>query len=327
MVRKLIVPLLAGAFFLVGAPEVAHAKTTLKMGTLAPKRSPWGKVFTAWSKHVSQKTNGELEIEWLWNGTAGPEKAVVGKIKSGQLTGAAITAVGLAEIHKPIISLQIPGVFSTWADLDAAREKLRPEFEAAINAAGFHLGGFGDVGQARLMSKGYAVRVPADFRGRHPGVIQEDIIGPKVYEVIGGVTPVPSAVTTFLPKLNSGAVDALTTPSLAAEQLQWASRLDHINTATTGFGIGAVVLSKSVMDGLPADQRELMVESGRKAAAALTKSIRAEDSAAFGRLKKKMTAHDPTDAEKAEWKGVFRQACERLKGALPADVLAKIGAC
>jgi TRAP-type C4-dicarboxylate transport system substrate-binding protein len=318
---------IALALAIVASAAPAEAKTQLKLGTLAPPRSPWGKVFKTWAKAVEQKTNGEVEVIWLWNGTAGPETAMVGKIRSGQLSGAAITAVGLSDIHKPIVALQMPGVFSNWTELDKARNQLIPEFEAAMKQAGFHLAGFGDVGMSRIMSKGYAVRVPGDLKGRHPSVITEDAIYPKVFEVIGGVSPVPGSVTAFLPKLNSGAIDTMITPALAAEQLQWAPRLDHINTVTTGFNIGAVVLSQKQLEQLSADQREIVTSTGKQAAAALTQRIRQADDEAYGRMKKKMKTHTPTGAEEAEWKKVFKAACQRLKGALPGDVLTKIGAC
>lgn len=327
MFRKTAAALGVALFALMGHATLAHARTTLRIATLAPPQSPWGKVFKTWSRAVSARTKGGVNIVWLWNGTAGPEKAVVGKIRSGQISGGAITAVGLAEIHKPILALQMPGAFNSWAQLDRARNKLKPEFMAAMRAKGFYLAGFGDVGIGHIMSRGFAVNTPSDLRGKHPGVVAQDIIAPKVYEVIGGVSPVPSSVTTFLPKLSSGAIDVMDAPSLAAEQLQWASRLDHINTAKTFFGIGAVVLSQGQLDRLPADQREIVTSTGRLAAAALTRRIRSADAAAFARLKRRMAVHNPTPAEAAAWKRVYKQACERLKGALPGNVLRQIGAC
>lgn len=328
MVRRVLAAFLAAAFVVMGTAGVANAKTTLKMATLAPKRSPWGKVFTTWSKAVATKTNDEVEVSWLWNGTGGPESGVVGKIKSGQLAGSAITAVGLAAIDKRFIALQMPGAFNSWAELDSAREKLAAEILADEDLKKkFHVAGFGDVGIGRVMSKGFAVKVPNDLKGKHPGMISEDIIAPKVYEAIGGVSGVPSPVTGFLPKLNSGAIDVMNTPSLAAEQLQWASRLDNINTAETYFGIGAVVMSQKALDGLTADQKEILKTTGKQASDALTKKIRSADAAAYERLKKKMTVHEATGAEKAEWKAVFKKACQNLKSSIPGDALGKIGAC
>lgn len=327
MIRKFAVAAVALSALTVGFAGQAEAKTTLKMATLAPKQSPWGKVFSALSKAIDSKTKGEVEVIWLWNGTAGPEDSVVGKMKSGQIAGAAITAVGLSAIHKPIVALQMPGAFKTWAELDAARNKLRPVFDKAMLDAGFQVSGWGDVGVARFMSSGFAVAVPTDLRGKSPGHIRDDIIGPKLYESIGGVTPKPGTVTEFLPMLSSGSINVMDTPSLAAEQFQWASRLDHINTGVAGFHIGATVTSVKALDGLPADQRKLMEEMSQKAAKALTGIIRKEDDGAFQRLTKKMKVHEPTKDESAQWDALFKKACQKVKNALPGDVLSRIGYC
>ena len=116
-------------------------------------------------------------------------------------------------------------------------------------------------------------------------------------------------------------------PALAAEQLQWASRLTNLNSAGVSYSTGAVVMSKKELDRLSADQREIVSSTGKQAAEALTAKIRKADDDALGRLKKKMTVHDPSDAEKAEWKKVFKKACSNLKAAIPGDALGKIGAC
>lgn len=327
MFRKLTAAALAASFVLAGAAGEAQAKHTLKIATLAPKRSPWGKVFSALADAAKKKTNGEVEIVWLWNGTAGPENGVVGKIKSGQITGAAVTAVGLSAIHKPIVALQMPGAFQSWAELDKARDRLTKEFDKALEAKGFYVSGWGDVGIARMMSKGFAVIKPSDVKGKSPASIREDLIGPKVYEVIGGVRTQPGSVTEFLPMLNSGAINMMTTPSLAAEQLQWASRLDHINDATVGFGVGALVMNDKELDKLPKEHRDILEKLGKIANKELLKNIRKEDDKAFDRLKTRMKLHKQTAAEKKEWQDVWQKACKKVKSALPGDVLSKIGYC
>jgi len=327
MIRKLTAAFLAASFVTAGLAGTAEAKSSIRFATLAPKHSPWGKVFSAWQKVVDEKTKGEVDVQWLWNGTAGPESSMVGKIKSGQITGAAITAVGLSSIHKPIVALQMPGAFQTWAELDKARDALQPQFDKAMTEAGFYVSGWGDVGIARNMSNGFDVKVPDDLKGKTPGILAQDIIGPKVFEVIGGVTAKTGDVVEFLPLLNSGAINVLTAPALAAEQLQWASRLDHINDGVVGFGVGAMVISDKELQKLPKDQRDIMETTGKAAQVALLKSIRKEDDAALERLLKKMTTHHQTDAEKAEWDKIYKKACQRVKTAMPGDVLAKIGYC
>src|SRR5437868_10051654 len=309
---------------------------SIKIGTLAPGESPWGQVFKTWQRALRERTklpDGQktpegkeyaLDLNFFWNGQQGDEAAMVTKMKSGQLDGAAITAVGLGQIHPPILVLQLPGLFTTWEKLDKAREALRGDFEKALDSAGFALPGWGDVGLSRRLSKGFAVASPNDLKGKKPYVWREDPILPAMMQVIGGVTPVPLGVPEVLPNLNTGAIDVVTAPALAAEQLQWASRLDNINTQVVASSIGALVFSKSKLDQLPADLRALLLETGKVAGQALTTRIRNEDAAAFGRLKGKMTVSTPTDAQAAEWAEVWKQTRARLaQGTFPKDLVEK----
>ena len=183
--------------------KASAAEHTLKIGTLAPKASPWGQVFTVWQKAVAEKSGGRMELQFYYNGQQGDEDSMVGKMKSGQLNGAAVTAVGLSKIHKPILALQLPGLFSSWTKLDEKRDGLKRDFEKGALDAGFTIAGWGDVGRAYLMSKGFEVRVPADLQGKKPYMWRADVILPALYQVIGGVSGVPLNVPEVLPNLNT----------------------------------------------------------------------------------------------------------------------------
>jgi TRAP-type C4-dicarboxylate transport system substrate-binding protein len=339
MLRKVLT---AAAFIatMVSATRGSQAEgkrtESVKIGTLAPAESPWGQVFKTWQRALRERTKlpeGQkspegkpysLDLSFFWNGQQGDEAAMVSKMKSGQLDGAAITAVGLGQIHPPILVLQLPGLFTSWEKLDRAREALRSDFERALDAAGFLLPGWGDVGMSRRLSKGFAVARPSDLRGKKPYVWREDPIMPAMLQVIGGVTPVPLGVPEVLPNLNTGAIDVITAPALAAEQLQWASRLDTINTQVVAASIGALVFSKAKLDQLPADLRALLLETGKVAGVALTTRIRNEDAASFSRLKTKMTVSTSNEAELAEWAEVWKQTRARLaQGTFPKELVEK----
>lgn len=328
MMRRKAIHLLSALTILAGigvAQQANAAEFTIKLGTLAPKSSPWGKVFSTWEKAVAEKSGGRLEIQFFYNGSQGDEGAMVGKIKAGQLDGAAITGVGLGKIYKPILALQMPGVFSSWAKLDSARDAMRGEFEKGAADAGFAILGSGDVGQAHAMSKGFAIRIPDDLKGKKPYRWRDDDVMPVFFQTIGGVTPVPLNIPEVLPSLNTGAIDVLIAPALAAEQLQWSSKLDHINSDSSGFAIGALVASSKRLDSLPADLKAILTDTGKVAASALTKRIRSEDDAAFGRLKGKMTVVDLSAEEKGKWEAIFKQVRTRLgQGTFSADLVSKM---
>lgn len=302
----------------------AFAGEKLKIGTLAPAQSAWGKVFKVWQKAVKKKTKGELELQFFWNGQQGDEGAMIGKIKAGQLDAAAVTTVGMSKVHKPILALQTPGLFRDWASLDRAREALRPELEKGIRDAGFEVFGWGDVGKLRGMSKGFAVRVPSDLKGKLPMSWRDDSIGPVVYQVLG-VTPVPLNIPEVLPALNTGKINVLSAPALAAEQLQWTSRLDHVSSEPSVMAIGSMVWSKSRVDALPGDLRTVLASTGALASKALAQRIRKMDDEAYGRLSQKMTVVTLTDAERAQWKAVFEQAGKRLsQGTFSPELMKKL---
>lgn len=327
MLRKAIGSLL-GVLTIAGSAMIttnANAAEVIKIGTLAPKSSPWGKVFTVWEKAVKEKSGDKVELQFFYNGTQGDEGSMVGKMKSGQLDAAAVTAVGLSKIYKPFLALQMPGLFTSWAKLDAARDSMKSEIEKGCADAGFTILGAGDVGQAHLLSKGFAVTTPDDLKGKKPYMWRDDIIAPLIYQVIGGVTPVPLNVPEVLPQLNTGSINVITAPALAAEQLQWASKLDHINEEVAGTAIGAVVISSKRLDALPADLRAIVVDTGKVAADALTKRIRNEDAAAFGRMKGKMTVVALTPDAKSKWEGVFSQVRQRLsQGTFSPELVKKL---
>jgi len=289
---------------------------TLKIGTLAPPDSPWGQVFKVWRRAVHQRSGGALDLQFFWNGQQGDDRAMAAKIRTGQLDGATLAGAGLGEIDRQVLVLQLPGLFREWSKLDAARRDMHATFDASFARRGFQVLGWGDVGRAHTMSKGFQVHVPADVKHRRTFYLPGDPIAPVVFSLIGDVTPRQVSVPEILPNLTSGAIDLLTAPPLVAEQLQWASRLDTIGDEVAGIGIGALVFSSGRYASLPADARAVLGDTGRVAGEALTRRIRAEDDAAFARLRGRMTHYSLTASEKAEWEKLFVETARRLRGAV-----------
>src|SRR5579859_929892 len=238
-----VLPWVAALALLLSTSSARADTTTLKIGTLAPPQSPWGQVFRVWGKAVSERTNGGVTLQFFWNSTQGDEGVMVGKMRTGQLDGAALTAVGLSQIYKQVLVLQLPGLFRDWAKLDRAREAMRAGFETEFEKEGFRIGGWGDVGMAHLMTKGFEVRLPADLKHKNCFFLPGDPVAPMLYSVVGDITPKQVSVPEILTGLTNNTINVVTAPALAAEQLQWSSRLDHINTQPTGAAIGALVFA------------------------------------------------------------------------------------
>src|SRR5258708_29441525 len=292
MFRKLVTML--GAIGLVtGFASGAHAATTFKIGTLAPQDSRWGKEFKKWAADVSKDTNGELQLDFQWNGQAGDDVVMVRKIRSGQLDGGAMGTIGLAETGvTDALIFQVPGMFSNWAKLDTVRNALTPELNKQFEGKGFTMLGWGDVGAAKTMSVGFEVHKPADLQGKGCLFIAGDPVQPKFYAAIGGITPKQLSVSEILPSLTNGSVNVLTAPPLVAEQFQWASRVTHMSTQTVAFVIGALVVSSQRLQGLPPNLRDAMLKHYGEMNDRLTKSVRNIDAQAFARMKTSKATYD-----------------------------------
>ncbi len=312
-----------GSLLLFSAP--AGAATTLRLATFAPKSSAWGKMFAKWESALREKTHGEVELQVFYNGTQGDDESMVGKMRSGQLDGAALTSVGLSTIYKPVLVLQLPGIVDSWETLDRVRAGLKAPMERGFAAQGFRVVAWGDVGRVRQMSRGFAVRGPDALRGKSPVVWRNEPIGPVLYSVIGGVGAVPLGPAEVLPALRSGKVNVVSAPTLAAEQLQWTPFFDHIGSATAVCAIGGTVFRQSALDALPADLRAAFEELQNKHAKKSAERIRRLDEEAYLRLAKKMTVVELTEAERAEWEKVFRQTTERLgQGTFPPELVKEV---
>ncbi|HVH46877.1 MAG TPA: TRAP transporter substrate-binding protein DctP [Labilithrix sp.] len=330
MLRRLVMVLAVMAAATFGFSRTAHAEAKeIKLGTLAPKDSAWGKVFGAWSKAVEEESSGAVKLTWFFNGSKGDEIAMVGKMRSKELDGAAITATGLSQIWPHIVALQMPGLFPTWAKLDSARDKVNAKFDKEFAAQGFVVLGKGDVGIAHLMSRGVAIRTPEDLKKAHPFYIAGDSIGQKFLETVGVPSPKALAVPAILPAVSSrteGSIDVLNSPSIAAEQLGWAPHMTHINSMPSGIGIGGLVMYKETFDGLPADAKAVLERTGKNTGRLLTDRIRAIDDQAYNRMKGSKTVVDLNDAEKAAWAAVFAKVRGALKaeGKVRADVFDEV---
>jgi TRAP-type C4-dicarboxylate transport system substrate-binding protein len=311
MTRRAVAVLVAiGA--LLGTASASAAPQKLRIATLAPKNSAWGKVFKVWAKAIDKKTDGKLQLDVYYNAVQGNEDSMVGKMKTGQLDGAALTSVGLSRIYRDVLVLQLPGVVDSWHVLDKVRASLQTDIEKGFTDQGFTVLGWGDIGLVRQMSKGFAVRRPNDMKGKHPVVWRNEPMGPTIYATIGGVVPVPLSPPEILPALRSGKIDVVNAPALAAEQLQWTPYLDHVSSTVSVCAIGGTVVRRKALDDLPADVKEAFFAIQQKMQKNNTNRVRKLDDEAYKRISNKMKIVEMTPADRAEWEKVLRESVKRL---------------
>jgi TRAP-type C4-dicarboxylate transport system substrate-binding protein len=259
------------------ADEAVH---TLRIASLAPKNSSWGKVYAVWQKALEKKTDGKLAVQMFFNGVQGNEDAMVSKMKTGEL--------------------------------DQVRKELQPDIEAGLKNSGFQVIGWGDVGLVRQFSKGFEIHRPEDMKNKRPATWRNEPMGPAIYAAIGNVVPVPVDPMEVLPTLRAGSIDVIAAPALAAEQLQWTPYLDHVMDQVSVCAIGAMVFKDKRLDALPKDLHDTFDELQARASKEQLNRIRKLDQEAYDRLVTKMTLVKFTQADRDEWEKLLKKVVKSL---------------
>ena len=328
MVRKVLVG--AAAAMLALSAGSAKAETKLKIGTAAAPDSPWGQVFKTWKKAVEAKTSQAVSFDFFFNSTQGSEATMVDKMKAGQLDGAAVTSVGLGKIDKRLLAVQVPGVIRSWNAVDGVRKAIQGEYDKFLTDKKYTPIVWADVGQAHFLSKGFAVHVPDDLKGKSPWVYADDPILKTVYGKIGGVNPFPTELMSVLPNIDNGKINCMSISALAAEMLQWNSKFDNAVDAVNAIVVGGLVMATDSLDKLPADQKAAVIDTGAQMGASangLKMRIRNEDAAAWARFKARtgVTIYKPSADDMAKWDALFKASRETLKqGTFDPTLVGKI---
>lgn len=307
-------------------PAGAEAATTLKMATLAPEASTWGKFFKRVAADIEKSTGGAVTVKIYYGGSQGDEKVVVEKMRTGQLHIAAITAVGIASIAPETLVLQAPGLITDYKTLDKVRGALKSRFDKTMSDKGFTNLGWGDVGLAYYYSN-IAVRKPEDLKSSELKVWawNADPIAREVTDVIG-ITPIPTGVPEVLSSLNTGHINTFYTSPLACLQLKWCNYVKVRVTKPLAVGIGAVVMSTTALDGL-GEHKQKVVDAFTKWTDALTRKVRDDNKKATKILAKKRNIEDiELSADEArEWDAVAKKVQDRLVGKVyPKELLDKV---
>lgn len=323
-VRGIALALLV-AFALVGVDTSTGgaqdaATHTITLATLAPPGSTWMRIFDAWNRELRRRTDRGLQFRIYGGGVQGDESEVIRKIRSGRLDAAAVTAVGLAQVHRPALVFQMPGILRTYEQLDRAREALSPDMNAGFLQGGFRMLGWADVGQSRIFSTA-AIRAPGDLAARHPWVWRDDSVLPTFYQTVR-TTPVPLQLPEVLGAIQTGRVDTVITPPVACVQLQWSSRLTQMMDLPLTIVIGGTVMGDRQFQTLTPEQQTILTETATQFHQLARRNLRRDEQEALRSLQANGTTFNAvSDAQRNEWLTAGRTVRGRLVGQIADQAL------
>ncbi len=279
----------------------ASARTTIKMASLVPESSVWGKILKDMGAEWQEATGGEVALRLYGGGVAGNESDVVRKMRIGQLHAAALSVAGLTTIDKGFEIFEIPMFFESYDELFHVMEKARPALEKRLEAKGYVLLNWGQGGWIHIFSKKPVASVD-DLRKLKMFSLADNEAMLQLWRQ-NGFQPVSLAATDMLTGLQTGMIEAMPTTPLAALSLQWFRQTPYMQDLGLAPLIGATVITRKAWNRLsPADQAKLKT-AAKKTEKRLEVEIPDQDRRAVEAMSERGMSVTPVTAEQeAEWR-------------------------
>ena len=321
---RVLATLLAVVFALWPAVPPAAAQSApnvIKLATLVPDGSVWDKVLKGMGAEWSNATQGRVALRIYPGGVAGDEPDVVRKMRIGQIHAAALTIAGLSEIDDSFRVFAIPMFFDSYPELFQVTQKMGPEFRQRLEAKGFVLLNWGHGGWVHFFTR-TPVESVEQLRKLKIFVWAGDDRSVQMWKT-NGFNPVPLAATDILPALQTGMIDALPSPPLAANLLQWYRQAPNMADIGLGPLAGGLVITKSAWSKIaPADQQAILAAC-KKAEQRLEREIPGQDSSSVAEMKKRGLNVVHISAQNAgPWRATAQSfAAQMREKSVPKDIL------
>jgi len=231
---------------------------TLKVGSVAPRNSPWDKTLTNISGRWKEISGGKVSLIIYPGGIAGAEADMLRKVKFGALDGAVLSSMGLNKISPDLLILTMPLVIKNKPELDYVMSKIEPTYEKIMAAKKFKLIGWTMAGWMKVFSR-HPVAYPKDLMDQKLGFTSgEEVLTQLLRDL--GFHIVPSDSVDWLSSLQSGRVDALLISPLIAAAYQVFTLADNMLDYPISPLLGAIVLSDRSWKKIPSKYHKEFLE-------------------------------------------------------------------
>ncbi|MEK9990765.1 MAG: TRAP transporter substrate-binding protein DctP, partial [Halieaceae bacterium] len=241
-------------FLLSGYAQAA----TFKVATLSPDGSFWMKTMREAGKEVAAATDDRVKFKWYPGGVMGDDKAVLRKMRVGQLQGAALPMGELLSFYPDSQAYGIPFLFRSYEEVDYVRSQLDASLIAGFAKGGMEVLGIAEGGFGYFLTD-QPVRVPADLQQQKVWVPQNDVVSARLAQSIG-VTPIPLTLPDVLPGLQTGLIDTVAVSPIGAIALQWHTRVDYLTDIPLMYFCGVMSLSGKSFNKLSAEDQAVVRE-------------------------------------------------------------------
>lgn len=231
-----------------------------KIATLSPEGSVWMEEMQEGATELSRRTNNRVQIKYYPGGVMGDDKAVLRKIRIGQLQGGAFVSGSLSYFYPDNQIYSLPLFFRSFKEIDYVREHLDKHIIDGFEKGGFVIFGIAEGGFAYVMST-VPIHTVEDMRRQKVWIPDNDLM---ILEAIKAfdITPIPLSIADVRAGLQTGLINTVTTPPIGALALQWHTQINYLMDEPFLYIYGVLAVDREVFKKItPNDQqifREIM---------------------------------------------------------------------
>ena len=252
---------LAAALVLVACASLAAQTVSLRLGTVAPKASPWvdelQRMGQSWANATSKR------VRFVAFGDLPSESSVITRLGTQGLELAALSVVGLAEIDEAFNVLGVPFFFESDAELMHVLNKLTPVFTQRLEAKRLHLMLWGHGGWVQVFSK-TPIRSVADLQRARLFTSEGSPKTVQWYTANGfHPVPLPPGEIPKQLKLPMGAIDATPAVPPLALSMQFYRDAPYMLDIRVAPLVAGVLMNDAAWNRLSTDDRARMIDVAR----------------------------------------------------------------
>jgi len=297
----------------------------LKIATLSPDGSFWMKKMWAGAEEVARKTDRRVRFKFYPGGVMGDERAVMRKIRIGQLHGGAITSGGLSKFFSDNQIYNLPIKFNSFDEVDYVRNRMDTIIVNGHREGGFVTFGIAEGGFAYLMSK-TPITTLDELRRTKVWIPDEDAMSLETARAFG-ITPIPLSIAEVRTALQTGLIDTVTTSPIGAIALQWHTQINYLTDTPLIYLYAVLAIDRKAFDKISPQDQQIVNDVMRRVWKEIDRQNRQDNINAMQALRnQEIQFVKPADPEQLEWKRTASVVPRRMieSGALSRDIVIKL---
>lgn len=282
---------------------------TLKIATLSPDGSYWMKTLRAAADEVKAKTDNRVKFKFYPGGVMGDDKAVLRKMRIGQLHGGVFTANAVVPFYRDIQVYNLLDAFHNKEEVRYVRSRMDKQMETGLERGGIVTMGMAEIGFAYIMST-EPVKSVSDVRRSKAWVPDNDSAAMEAIKAFG-ISPIPLPFGDVLLGLQTGMVETVGASPVAAIALQWHTQIKYVIDIPLLYIFGVFAIDEKAFNKIDENDRKVVRDVMGRAAEAIDNQTSLDNENAFDALVGAgVKVITPNKEDREEFRGVSTMANE-----------------